>query len=145
MSKRYRMLAADVSGDPTARTPAGPAPRHRTVGVQVGTVRVGGGAPIVVQSMTNTDTADIAGTVAQVAALAARVTAAISASTIGIGAGGEVSGQVLVLHDMLDIYPGRKPRFVRNFMQGQPSIAAALAAYVEAVKQRRFPAPEHTY
>lgn len=79
------------------------------------------------------------------AALAARVTAAISASTIGIGAGGEVSGQVLVLHDMLDIYPGRKPRFVRNFMQGEPSIAAALAAYVEAVKQRRFPAPEHTY
>ncbi len=65
--------------------------------------------------------------------------------TIGIGAGVDVSGQVLVLHDMLDVYPGRKPRFVRNFMQGQPSIAAALAAYVEAVKERRFPAPEHTY
>jgi 3-methyl-2-oxobutanoate hydroxymethyltransferase len=79
------------------------------------------------------------------AALAARVNAAVNMSTIGIGAGGEVSGQVLVLHDMLDVYPGRKPRFVRNFMQGQPSIAAALAAYVEAVKQRRFPAPEHTY
>ena len=79
------------------------------------------------------------------AALAARVNAAVGMSTIGIGAGGEVSGQVLVLHDMLDVYPGRKPRFVRNFMQGQPSIAAALAAYVEAVKQRRFPAPEHTY
>jgi len=79
------------------------------------------------------------------AALAARVTAAVEMSTIGIGAGVQVSGQVLVLHDMLDVYPGRKPRFVRNFMQGQPSIAAALAAYVEAVKQRRFPAPEHTY
>ena len=79
------------------------------------------------------------------AALAARVTAAVGMSTIGIGAGVEVSGQVLVLHDMLDVYPGRKPRFVRNFMQGQSSIAAALAAYVEAVKQRRFPAPEHTY
>ena len=79
------------------------------------------------------------------AALAARVNAAVSMSTIGIGAGGKVSGQVLVLHDMLDVYPGRKPRFVRNFMQGQPSIAAAHTAYVEAVKQRRFPAPEHTY
>jgi (E)-4-hydroxy-3-methylbut-2-enyl-diphosphate synthase len=49
---------------------AGPAPRHRTVGVRVGSVVVGGGAPIVVQSMTNTDTADVDGTVAQVAALA---------------------------------------------------------------------------
>jgi (E)-4-hydroxy-3-methylbut-2-enyl-diphosphate synthase len=49
---------------------AGPAPRHRSVGVRVGNVMVGGGAPIVVQSMTNTDTADIDGTVAQVAALA---------------------------------------------------------------------------
>jgi len=49
---------------------AGPAPRHRTVGVRVGSVTVGGGAPIVVQSMTNTDTADVDATVAQVAALA---------------------------------------------------------------------------
>jgi 3-methyl-2-oxobutanoate hydroxymethyltransferase len=66
-------------------------------------------------------------------------------ATIGIGAGSEVSGQVLVLHDMLDVYPGRKPRFVRNFMQGQPNIAAAVAAYVAAVKDRSFPAPEHGY
>ncbi|MGL4810537.1 MAG: flavodoxin-dependent (E)-4-hydroxy-3-methylbut-2-enyl-diphosphate synthase [Beijerinckiaceae bacterium] len=51
-------------------TRAEPAPRHRTVGVMVGSVQVGGGAPVVVQSMTNTDTADIDGTVAQVAALA---------------------------------------------------------------------------
>ncbi|HEV2604518.1 MAG TPA: flavodoxin-dependent (E)-4-hydroxy-3-methylbut-2-enyl-diphosphate synthase [Microvirga sp.] len=50
--------------------PAGPLPRHRTVGVMVGNVQVGGGAPIVVQSMTNTDTADVDGTVAQVSALA---------------------------------------------------------------------------
>ena len=79
------------------------------------------------------------------AALAARVTAAVMLSTIGIGAGNEVSGQVLVLHDMLDVYPGRKPRFVRNFMRGQPDIAAAVAAYVAAVKDRSFPAPEHGY
>ena len=60
--------------DPQASVESGPAPRHRTVGVRVGdgadAVRVGGGAPIVVQSMTNTDTADVASTVRQVEALA---------------------------------------------------------------------------
>ena len=79
------------------------------------------------------------------AALATRVTQAVSLATIGIGAGGQVSGQVLVLHDMLDVYPGRKPRFVRNFMQGQPDIASAIGAYVAAVKDRSFPATEHGY
>ncbi|MGZ8273581.1 MAG: 3-methyl-2-oxobutanoate hydroxymethyltransferase [Burkholderiaceae bacterium] len=78
-------------------------------------------------------------------ALAERVTRAVGMPTIGIGAGIGTSGQVLVLHDMLDVYPGRKPRFVRNFMQGQPSISAAVAAYVGAVKDRSFPAPEHGY
>jgi 3-methyl-2-oxobutanoate hydroxymethyltransferase len=78
-------------------------------------------------------------------ALASRVTQAVSMPTIGIGAGAGVSGQVLVLHDMLDVYPGRKPRFVRNFMQGQPAISEAIAAYVTAVKDRSFPAPEHAY
>jgi 3-methyl-2-oxobutanoate hydroxymethyltransferase len=78
-------------------------------------------------------------------ALASRVTQAVSMPTIGIGAGAGVSGQVLVLHDMLDVYPGRKPRFVRNFMQGQPGIGDAIAAYVTAVKDRSFPAPEHGY
>jgi len=79
------------------------------------------------------------------AAAAARVTQAVTLATIGIGAGIDVSGQVLVLHDMLNVYPGRKPRFVRNFMQGQPDIGAAIAAYVKAVKDRSFPAPEHGY
>jgi 3-methyl-2-oxobutanoate hydroxymethyltransferase len=78
-------------------------------------------------------------------ALAGRVTQAVGMPTIGIGAGNATSGQVLVLHDMLDVYPGRKPRFVRNFMQGQPGIATAIAAYVAAVKDRSFPAPEHGY
>ncbi len=78
-------------------------------------------------------------------ALASRVTQAVSMPTIGIGAGAGVSGQVLVLHDMLDVYPGRKPRFVRNFMRGQPAIGEAIAAYVTAVKDRSFPAPEHGY
>ena len=79
------------------------------------------------------------------AALAAAVTAALAIPTIGIGAGNACSGQVLVLHDMLDVYPGRRPRFVRNFMAGQPSIRAAVEAYVAAVRERSFPAAEHSY
>jgi 3-methyl-2-oxobutanoate hydroxymethyltransferase len=79
------------------------------------------------------------------ATLAERVTQALGVPSIGIGAGNATSGQVLVLHDMLDVYPGRKPRFVRNFMQGQPDIGAAVAAYVAAVKDRSFPTPAHSY
>ena len=78
-------------------------------------------------------------------AVARRITEAISVPTIGIGAGPDVSGQVLVLYDMLDIYPGRKARFVRNFMQGAPSVRAAIEAYVKAVKDKSFPAPEHCF
>jgi 3-methyl-2-oxobutanoate hydroxymethyltransferase len=52
---------------------------------------------------------------------------------------------VLVLHDMLDVYPGKKPRFVRNFMAEGGSIADAVHRYVRAVKDRSFPAPEHCY
>jgi 3-methyl-2-oxobutanoate hydroxymethyltransferase len=79
------------------------------------------------------------------AAAAKRVTEALGVPTIGIGAGIDVSGQVLVLHDMLDIYPGRKARFVRNFMQGAPSVKAAIEAYVKAVKDKSFPGPEHSW
>lgn len=78
-------------------------------------------------------------------ALAAETTKLLSIPTIGIGASKECSGQVLVLHDMLDIAPGRKARFVKNFMAGQPSVLAALTAYVAAVKDGSFPAPEHCY
>jgi 3-methyl-2-oxobutanoate hydroxymethyltransferase len=66
-------------------------------------------------------------------------------ATIGIGAGKDCDGQVLVLHDMLGVYPGKKGRFVRNFMEGASSIDAAVIAYVNAVKDGSFPAPEHTY
>lgn len=78
-------------------------------------------------------------------AVAAEVTRQLVIPTIGIGAGKECSGQVLVLHDMLDITAGKKARFVRNFMAGQTSIAAALSAYVAAVKDGSFPGPEHCY
>jgi 3-methyl-2-oxobutanoate hydroxymethyltransferase len=66
-------------------------------------------------------------------------------ATIGIGAGNACHGQVLVLHDMLDVFPGRKPRFVRNFMAGSASIGEAVRRYVAAVKDRSFPGPEHAY
>lgn len=79
------------------------------------------------------------------AAVAKRVTQSLAVPTIGIGAGIDVSGQVLVNYDMLDIYPGRKARFVKNFMAGAPSIQAAIEAYVKAVKDKTFPGPEHSY
>jgi 3-methyl-2-oxobutanoate hydroxymethyltransferase len=78
-------------------------------------------------------------------AAATRVTQALTVPTIGIGAGPDVSGQVLVVYDMLDIYPGRKARFVKNFLEGSPSVQEAIAAYVKAVKDKTFPAPEHCF
>jgi 3-methyl-2-oxobutanoate hydroxymethyltransferase len=79
------------------------------------------------------------------ALLAAEITAQLTVPTIGIGAGAACSGQVLVLHDMLDIYPGRKARFVKNYMQGADSIAQAVANYVGEVKAGTFPAQEHSF
>ena len=79
------------------------------------------------------------------AALALEITAALSIPTIGIGAGAGCSGQVLVLYDMLDIYPGRKARFVKNYMQDASSIAEAVALYVAEVKDGSFPKPEHSF
>jgi 3-methyl-2-oxobutanoate hydroxymethyltransferase len=78
-------------------------------------------------------------------AVAAEITAALPIPVIGIGAGVQCSGQVLVLHDMLGLTQGRLPRFVRNFMEGSESIEAAVRRYVGAVKEQSFPAPEHTY
>jgi 3-methyl-2-oxobutanoate hydroxymethyltransferase len=79
------------------------------------------------------------------AALAAEVTRALHIPTIGIGAGADCSGQVLVLHDMLGVTAGKPPRFVRNFMMGADSVQAAVSAYVKAVKSGEFPAPEHCF
>jgi len=66
-------------------------------------------------------------------------------ATIGIGAGPDCAGQVLVLHDMLGVFPGKKPRFTKNFMVGAESIEAAVRAYVQDVKSGVFTAPEHCY
>jgi 3-methyl-2-oxobutanoate hydroxymethyltransferase len=79
------------------------------------------------------------------ALLAAEITLQLIIPTIGIGAGAACSGQVLVLHDMLDIYPGKKARFVKNYMQGAASVADAVARYVREVKAGEFPGTEHTF
>ena len=78
-------------------------------------------------------------------ALGKHVTELLAIPTIGIGAGPDCSGQVLVMHDLLGVFPGHKARFVKNFMQGQNSIDAAVAAYVGAVKSGAFPAQEHCF
>jgi 3-methyl-2-oxobutanoate hydroxymethyltransferase len=80
------------------------------------------------------------------AALGKEITGALSKmATIGIGAGPDCAGQVLVLHDMLGIYPGKTARFTKDFMVGAGSIEAAVTAYVRDVKSGAFPAPENCY
>ena len=73
------------------------------------------------------------------------VTSALEVPVIGIGAGPDVDGQILVLYDMLDITKGKTPRFVKNFMQGLDAPIDALAAYVKAVKDGSYPEPEHCF
>jgi 3-methyl-2-oxobutanoate hydroxymethyltransferase len=78
--------------------------------------------------------------------VAAEITGTLnSMATIGIGAGKDCSGQVLVLHDMLGVYPGKKARFVKNFMDGAASIDAAVQRYVAAVRDGSFPTVEQSY
>jgi 3-methyl-2-oxobutanoate hydroxymethyltransferase len=77
--------------------------------------------------------------------LGREITAELHVPVIGIGAGPDTDGQILVLYDVLDITPGRKPRFVQNFQQGHDSPLAALGAYRDAVKTRAYPAPEHCF
>jgi 3-methyl-2-oxobutanoate hydroxymethyltransferase len=88
------------------------------------------------------------------AVLAKHITETIAVPTIGIGAGVDCSGQVLVLQDLLGIYNGpaskppaefKAPRFVRNFLKDSDSIQSAVSAYVKAVKNKSFPAPAHSY
>ncbi|MBV2209795.1 MAG: 3-methyl-2-oxobutanoate hydroxymethyltransferase [Thermomonas sp.] len=80
------------------------------------------------------------------AKLAAEITKASPIPTIGIGAGAECDGQVLVLHDMLGINTGhRKPKFVKDFLAEGGSIQGAVEAYADAVRSGRFPDSEHAY
>lgn len=79
------------------------------------------------------------------AELACQITKSVAVPTIGIGAGPDVGGQVLVMHDLLGLYPGKTARFVKNFMQGADSIESAICAYVQTVKDKTFPGPEHCF
>lgn len=73
------------------------------------------------------------------------ITEAVHVPVIGIGAGPSTDGQILVLYDILDITSGRKPRFVRNFMTGAGDCSQAIRAYVDAVRDGSYPAPEHEF
>ena len=77
--------------------------------------------------------------------LGERITRAVSIPTIGIGAGPHCDGQVLVIHDMLGVTPGKRPKFSKDFLAGRDSVAAAIAAYAEDVRSGAFPAPEHGF
>lgn len=79
------------------------------------------------------------------AALARQITAALAIPTIGIGAGADCDGQVLVLHDLLGIYPGKTLRFTRNFLAETGTVQSAFSAYVRAVKDGTFPAAGHSF
>jgi 3-methyl-2-oxobutanoate hydroxymethyltransferase len=77
--------------------------------------------------------------------LGKRITQELAVPVIGIGAGPDTDGQILVLYDVLDITTGRKPRFVKNFMDGATSNLDAVNRYVRAVKDKSYPAPEHCF
>lgn len=77
--------------------------------------------------------------------LGKQITERVHCPTIGIGAGVDTDGQVLVMHDMLGIYNGKTAKFVKNFMDGQSNIQAAVESYVQAVKHKTFPSAEHQF
>jgi 3-methyl-2-oxobutanoate hydroxymethyltransferase len=79
------------------------------------------------------------------AAVAARITESLAIPTIGIGAGVDCDGQVLVWHDLLGLYEGRAPRFVKQYADLASAIQEAVEAYVTDVRERRFPEQQHTY
>ena len=77
--------------------------------------------------------------------LAAEIRANLTIPVIGIGAGPECDGQVLVLYDILDLTPGKRPAFSKDFLAGTGTVPAAVAEYVRAVKAGDFPGPDHTF
>ena len=80
------------------------------------------------------------------ASLGQKLSASLDLPVIGIGAGADTDGQILVWHDLLGLYPGKTARFVKNYLKGNPNgVQGALADYVEEVKTGKFPAAEHCY
>jgi 3-methyl-2-oxobutanoate hydroxymethyltransferase len=79
------------------------------------------------------------------AAVAARITEMLAIPTIGIGSGRGCDGQVLVYHDLLGLYQGKSPRFVKRYAELAATIQEALERYAADVRSGSFPADEHTY
>ncbi len=79
------------------------------------------------------------------ASLAKKITNSVKVPVIGIGAGADTDGQILVLYDILNMIPGRKPRFVKNFMEDASCPQEAIANYSKEVKASIYPQPEHIY
>ena len=79
------------------------------------------------------------------AGLAAEISRSLEIPVIGIGAGPDVDGQILVLQDVLNITDGKKPKFSKNFMQGQSTIQEAVSRYVSEVKSGQFPDQSHSF
>ena len=77
--------------------------------------------------------------------LGRQITEDLVIPTIGIGGGPDCSGQILILHDMLDIYPGKKAKFVKNYMKGAASVQEAVQNFVREVKTGAFPTPEYCF
>jgi 3-methyl-2-oxobutanoate hydroxymethyltransferase len=77
--------------------------------------------------------------------LGRRLTESLMVPTIGIGAGPYTTGQVLVLHDILDVTPGKKARFAKNYLAGAGSIVEAIKRYVAEVRSGAYPGPEHGF
>lgn len=77
--------------------------------------------------------------------LGAEISANAKVPVIGIGAGPDTDGQILVIYDILGLSPGKKPRFVQNFMEDAGSLDTATADYVAAVKSGAYPGPQHSF
>ena len=78
-------------------------------------------------------------------AVAEAIRRAVRVPVIGIGAGAQCDGQVLVLYDILGITPGKLPKFAQDFCRGEVHFAEAIRDYVTAIKAGRFPGPEHGF
>ena len=79
------------------------------------------------------------------AALGKAIAETLSVPVIGIGAGPDTDGQIMVLHDLLGMYPGKPAKFVKNFLADADGVQGALRNYVDSVRNGSFPAPEHCY
>ena len=79
------------------------------------------------------------------AQLAKSITDSVSIPTVGIGAGPDTDGQVLVLYDVLGLFPRKSPKFSKDFLEGKGSVLEAVKGFVEDVRARRFPGPEHSF